>query len=134
MRDQVKEELCYVSLNVPNDLKVSKMNRRGGLDPFGGSLKRSFVLPDFQHVMRGYVKPEGEAETSSEQLLVMEAERFTVPEVLFSPNEVGIQQAGVAEATWQCLSKLDQVPPPHPPSCPPLLCSSDIMFFTHMSG
>ncbi len=34
-------------------------------------------------------------------------ERFTVPEVLFNPSVVGLQQGGVAEAIGECISMLD---------------------------
>ena len=74
-------------------------------------LKRFFVLPDYQKIMRGFVKPDDEEENMEveEQLLAMETERFSVPEVLFNPSDVGINQAGVAEATAQCLSLLSPV-------------------------
>ena len=37
----------------------------------------------------------------------METERFAVPEVLFRPSDVGINQAGIAEATMQSFASLD---------------------------
>ena len=37
----------------------------------------------------------------------METERFCVPELLFRPSDIGIDQAGVAEAAWQSLQSLD---------------------------
>ena len=40
---------------------------------------------------------------------MLESERFAVPEVLFHPSDIGMEQAGVAEATGQCLSKLSKV-------------------------
>eukprot|EP01035_Chromulina_nebulosa_P038115 gene38115-51475_t len=36
----------------------------------------------------------------------METERFAVPELLFQPSDIGINQAGIVEATWQSLQKL----------------------------
>ena len=36
----------------------------------------------------------------------METERFCVPELLFSPGDIGIDQAGVAETAWQALQAL----------------------------
>jgi hypothetical protein len=39
----------------------------------------------------------------------METERFSVPELLFYPNDIGLQQAGLSETTWQSLHALDQV-------------------------
>ena len=105
----MKEDLCYISDDVCFELRSSKKQRRQALDPFGGLLKKSFVLPDFSSIMRGFVKPDGEPEQTAEQLLVMETERFSVPEILFNPSDVGIDQAGVAEATWQSLQSLSQV-------------------------
>jgi actin-related protein 6 len=78
-------------------------------DIFGGKLKKSFVLPDFHHIMKGYVKADDEPVMKEEQLLVMETERFAVPELLFSPIDIGLNQAGIPEATWQSLSSLQDV-------------------------
>lgn len=39
----------------------------------------------------------------------METERFCVPELLFNPSDIGIDQAGVAETTWQSLQELNSV-------------------------
>lgn len=39
----------------------------------------------------------------------MDTERFAVPELLFQPSDIGINQAGIVEATWQSLQKLPMV-------------------------
>eukprot|EP01038_Epipyxis_sp_PR26KG_P007849 gene7849-10657_t len=103
--NQVKEELCYVSTDFLFDLKNSK-NNPNYCDPFNGKLKRQFVLPDYHKIMKGYVRQEDEMLTSDDQVLMMESERFSVPELLFNPNDIGIEQAGIAEATWQSLQSL----------------------------
>jgi actin-related protein 6 len=36
----------------------------------------------------------------------MESERFSVPEVLFSPSDIGIEQAGIAEISAQSILSL----------------------------
>jgi hypothetical protein len=41
------------------------------------------------------------------QLLVMETERFCVPEVLFRPQMVGLEQAGVGDAIGQAFDRLE---------------------------
>lgn len=145
--DQVKEELCFVSADMVGDLKRTKVMRNGArravetTDPFGLPLKRNFVLPDFQSIQRGYVKPHDEMMRDSEQvqplllyllfssqkiyyiimtliliiktillciqLLVMETERFCVPEVLFRPQIVGLEQAGVGEALGQSFDRFE---------------------------
>ena len=38
----------------------------------------------------------------------MNNERFAVPELLFHPSDVGIQEMGIAEAVVHVLSKLDE--------------------------
>ena len=45
------------------------------------------------------------------QTLVLGSERAAVPELLFRPHDssLGLDQAGVAEATWQALESLSQV-------------------------
>lgn len=39
----------------------------------------------------------------------METERFSVPELLFNPIDIGLQQAGLPEAIQQSLFGLDEV-------------------------
>lgn len=43
----------------------------------------------------------------------METERFCVPELLFNPGDIGIDQAGVAETASQSLQALNQVSSKH---------------------
>lgn len=108
--DQVKEELCYISKEFPKELSESKKKKQSSqiIDFNGLNLKRYFVLPDYGSIMRGFVK-EDDKEDSAQQILTMETERFSVPEVLFNPSDVGINQAGIAEATWHSLQCLDQL-------------------------
>jgi actin-related protein 6 len=39
----------------------------------------------------------------------MRNERFTIPEVIFSPSDIGINQAGLAEAVIQTIDKCPKV-------------------------
>jgi actin-related protein 6 len=66
-------------------------------------------LPDFQAVVKGFVKADDEAPLPGEQVLVMETERMSVPELLFHPTDIGLEQAGVVEATAQALGALPLV-------------------------
>lgn len=94
----VKERLCYVSLSFSRDLERT---RRPSSD-----IVKEYVLPDFS---RGEVDPRGrvlapeEERDGSEQVLVMNNERICVPEALFHPSDVGLQQAGVAELICQAV-------------------------------
>lgn len=44
-----------------------------------------------------------EGAKSEEQVLVLNNERVSVPELLFSPSDIGVPQAGVAEAAQQAV-------------------------------
>ena len=58
-----------------NDIKNSRYNP-SYCDPFNGKLKQQFVLPDYQKIMKGYVRQENEMLTSEDQ--VMEPTHFSV--------------------------------------------------------
>ncbi|KAJ6810765.1 actin-like protein arp6 isoform X1 [Iris pallida] len=123
--DRAKEDLCFVSLDVPRDLNLA---RRSGKDnPF----KCTYVLPDGITHTKGYVKdideakrflsllPDGtlngtasvvkevpdEAERREDRKRVdlskneftLTNERFLVPEMIFQPADLGMNQAGLAE-------------------------------------
>ena len=76
------------------------------------TLLKEYVLPDYKTIKKGFVReesPPGEvivntgknqaAEVDEEQQVVrMTNDRFAVPEILFSPSDIGINQAGLAEA------------------------------------
>jgi len=62
-------------------------------------IRREYVLPNGSTVIDGFVRSSTSAPpTPGEQVLSLCNERFAVPEVLFSPSDVGLQQMGVAEA------------------------------------
>ncbi|RYH13134.1 hypothetical protein EON65_36385 [archaeon] len=75
LMNQIKEQLCYVSDNLVKDLeegrKLSRAQRVEGMrDHLGGRLKKHFVLPDFQNVLKGYVKPDVEPIEPHEQVIL----------------------------------------------------------------
>jgi len=117
--DQVKELTCYVSTHFVDELsrctKASGAGRGNRAAPEEVSdfrcerMRKSFVLPDFQKVMRGFIKDDDAMDEPGEQILTMETERFAVPEVLFHPSDIGMNQAGISEATWQSLSELSEL-------------------------
>lgn len=113
-----KEDSCYVSLDFVNDMKLakheSKQRRKDNKDY---KIAREYVLPDFTSLRRGYVREIKQLEThdanavqraSNEQTIVLNNERFSVPEVLFNPSDVGIMQKGIAEGIAHCISLCDE--------------------------
>lgn len=123
--DDVKEQLCFVSMDVDRDLEIA---RRKGRD---NCFRCTYVLPDGVTHTKGYVKDPNEAKryTLSEQETASDLgeqddshqlddsekpkdrrtvdltknefsltnERFIVPEMIFRPADLGLNQAGLAE-------------------------------------
>ncbi|KAK4420294.1 Actin-related protein 6 [Sesamum alatum] len=124
--DDVKEKLCFVSLDVQRDLKIAR--KPGKYNMF----RCTYVLPDGVTYMKGFVKdpneanrylavdarnpssPAGEKEYVEQQVVndkpqdrrsidltknefTLTNERFLVPEMIFRPADLGMNQAGLAE-------------------------------------
>ncbi|GBP71921.1 Actin-related protein 6 [Eumeta japonica] len=91
--NQVKEDSCFVSQDFMGDMKIA---RKTGSE---NTIVKDYVLPDYTTLRRGYlrdiVKPDEELE---QQTLRLNNERFSVPELLFSPSDIGITQMGIPEA------------------------------------
>ena len=106
----IKDALCFVSQDATKDLALAS------LPGWGSPHRRDFVLPDGVNNLRGYVRrqpstseggnvnPPAAPQGMQEQVLVVNNERFMVPEVLFHPSDIGINQAGVAETIHQAVT------------------------------
>ena len=116
-----KEDSCFVSLDYKKDMNQS--NAEGKINPrrhpdFQYQISRDYVLPDFTSIRRGYLKPAEQTgkkpkdDCIVEQMIRLNNERFAVPELLFSPSDVGISQTGIPEAIVESISRCDpQVQP-----------------------
>ena len=77
---------------------------------------RDYVLPDYIEVKRGYVRAPEETTGKSqagEQIIRMNNERIAVPEILFHPSDVGVQEMGLAEAIHLAVSLCAEDSQPH---------------------
>lgn len=92
--NQVKEDACFVSNNFYADMEVAR--RRAPEN----NIVREYVLPDFTAIKRGYLREPAAGKSGEDdlQILRLNNERFSIPELLFHPSDVGIQQMGLAEA------------------------------------
>jgi len=114
--NDVKEALCYVSMDFKSDMETCRLKGPAN------TIRREYVLPDFQTTFKGYVKdPNAQAKPTTiedemdvdeggkdkkpedQQTLMMNLERITVPELLFNPSDVGIDQAGIPETIVQAV-------------------------------
>ena len=92
-----REDCCYVSMDYDADMASAALRNSPE-----NAVGRDYVLPDFTSLRRGYMKSRDESSghpaSESEQIVRMNNERFTVPEILFNPSDIGIHQMGIPEA------------------------------------
>ena len=99
-----KEDACFVSLDFDKDLSLAWEDSKVKIKKPSSTperdvrplfkIARDYVLPDFTTLRRGFLKS---AELTGrpdegEQTIRLNNERFTVPELLFNPSDIGIQQ------------------------------------------
>ncbi|KAI1824259.1 actin family [Xylaria intraflava] len=114
--NEMKEAACYVSLDFRGDLERSWKGTRGERrDDYlsGGGIAKDYVLPDFHTRSQGVVRDYDPSQTtrgkrlavgeSSEDVLTLRNERFTVPELLFNPSDIGMRQPGLPDLVLQSL-------------------------------
>lgn len=110
--NQVKEDVCYVSQQFYKDMEdaLSKGEEN--------TVMRDYVLPDFSAIKKGFSKPREEMVLTGkyktgEQILRLANERFAVPEMLFHPSDIGIQEMGIPEAIVHSIQAMPEEMQPH---------------------
>lgn len=90
--NQLKHQLCYISTDFEGELAKAKKNK--------SLLLKQYLLPNGSDRLDGVVLEEkSEYKIQPEdQVLTVSNERIVVPEVLFHPSDLGMSQAGLAEA------------------------------------
>ncbi|KAL3289338.1 hypothetical protein HHI36_022776 [Cryptolaemus montrouzieri] len=91
--NQVKEDTCFVSEDFKADLKIASVL------PPKNHILRNYMLPDFNTIRRGYIQDPSKKEETNEncQVLRLNNERFAVPEILFTPSDIGISSVGLVD-------------------------------------
>lgn len=104
--NQCKEDICFVATNFDDKLKECEQNKRN-------KIVRDYILPDFTNVKRGYARKadwgastRNDPNSTDPQFLRLANERFQVPEILFHPSDVGMNQVGVVEAIVDSINSL----------------------------
>ncbi|PHH90336.1 hypothetical protein CDD83_3934 [Cordyceps sp. RAO-2017] len=127
MVNEMKEAACFVSADFRADLEKCWKGTRGERRPDylsgGAGLVKDYVLPDFHTRTKGIVRdydPAGHSKArkmaaaaaaaaaaqADEDVLTLRNERFAVPELLFSPSDIGMRQPGLADLVQQSLHQL----------------------------
>ncbi|KAJ6622615.1 actin family [Mycena sp. CBHHK59/15] len=99
--NHVKESCCYVSTDFRNELEMCRRS-----NPKNNPVVQEYVLPDLSKNRRGRVRRRSEEIAPADQILYMGNERFTVPEALFRPGDIGLAQAGLAETLAAAIALL----------------------------
>jgi len=89
--NKVKESCCFVSQDFSADLEKIKYKK-------GGEIK--YVLPDYGHHKEGYILGEGQSVSEDQQVLVLGNERFAIPEILFTPTDVGMLPKSISKRRY----------------------------------
>uniref|UniRef100_A0A8H7XR10 Actin-like protein ARP6 n=1 Tax=Psilocybe cubensis TaxID=181762 RepID=A0A8H7XR10_PSICU len=98
--NHVKESCCFVSTNFQQDTETCR------IDPKRNPIVQEYVLPDLSTNRKGRIRQPDDIITETDQILVMNNERFTVPELLFRPDDIGLDQAGLSSTIAHSISLL----------------------------
>ena len=91
--------LCvHEVLRRPRDLSVRSRSFRywrnylihGSSNPKQNNIIQEFILPNFSTNRHGHIRLPGDELLATDQVLHMENERFTIPELLFRPDDIGL--------------------------------------------
>ncbi|KAI6044922.1 actin-related protein Arp6 [Pisolithus marmoratus] len=100
--NHVKETCCYVSANFFADLETCR------LKPKKSGIALEYILPNYVINTGGAVREPGHELAPTDQVLVMENERFTIPELLFRPDDIGLEQSGLPSMIAASISLLPE--------------------------
>lgn len=116
---EIKEDVCYlVTDSTEFGSTLERVWKGGQKDPrtIDASIVVDYVLPDYEQLKRGFARPHDPSKSArmrrlgiggaSEMVLPVGNERFTVPELLFTPSDIGMQQEGIPGTLLQSLQAL----------------------------
>lgn len=94
--NQIKEQCCFVSNDFHSDMELARNNK----------LTRTYVLPDFSTNSPGYLADEHTKLTDNMQVLSLKYELFQIPELLFTPSDMGLKQCGIVQGVIEAVQGL----------------------------
>ena len=88
----LKEESCFLSKDFLLDMKMSKMTN---------DYKKNFILPEYRNKPESFFKNI----QSEKYMISLNNLRFVVPELIFNPNIIGIEEGGLHEGIIQSINE-----------------------------
>ncbi|KAJ7093825.1 actin-related protein Arp6 [Mycena belliarum] len=98
--NHVKETCCFVTQDFKRDLETCRSN------PKTNAIVQEYVLPDLTKSKAGKIREPDDIPLDTDQVLTMANERFTVPEIIFRPDDIGLERSGLAETIATSISLL----------------------------
>ncbi|KAK4902686.1 Actin-related protein 6 [Elasticomyces elasticus] len=95
---EIKEDVCYVSPSpsaFAADLERTWKGGRYDARELDTTVVVDYVLPDYEHIKRGYHRPH-------------DAKVKGVPELLFTPSDIGMSQPGLCGVILQSINSLPE--------------------------
>lgn len=120
--NEIKEAVSFVAPSADvfaRDLERTWKGRLGDKRTLDSTIVVDYVLPDYERSIHGFARPHDPAKARMrrglqpvhgprEDLLPLGNERFAVPELLFNPGDIGIQQVGLPAAIMESLGVLPE--------------------------
>jgi len=111
--EDIKHRLCYVSQDFKRDIEAAHTTPPKGPDGKipPNPLERSYVLPDMATERLGHSLPSGRSKSPTRPdhpAVRLNNERFSIPELLFRPSNIGLNQAGLAECVYHAVNALPE--------------------------
>ena len=117
LMNQVKEAVCYISLDFAADLERTWKGGMGERRQVDTSILVDYVLPDYDSQRHGFMRAHDPSatikardpkrqSTDVQDFMTLGNERFAVPEILFSPSDINMKQAGLPEVIMESLGTL----------------------------
>jgi len=120
--NEIKEAVSFVAPSpqrFAQDLERTWKGRLGDKRPVDAEIVLDYVLPDYERSVHGYARPHDPIKSRMrrglqapagprEDVLPLGNERFAVPELLFSPTDVGIKEVGIPTAVMESLGALPE--------------------------
>ncbi|KAJ7197930.1 actin-related protein Arp6 [Mycena pura] len=89
--NHVKEVCCFVSQDFKNDLEICRGTPNN-------TIVQEYVLPDLTKSKAGKIRQPDDIPLETDQVLTLRNERFSIPEIIFRPDDIGIEQSGLPGA------------------------------------
>ncbi|KAF2712403.1 Actin/actin-like protein [Pleomassaria siparia CBS 279.74] len=120
--NEIKEAVSFVAPSTQQfskDLERTWKGRLGDKRTVDSSIVLDYVLPDYEGAIHGYARPHDPLQSRvrrgiqplqgpREDVLPLGNERFAVPELIFRPTDIGIQEKGLPDAIMDSLSVLPE--------------------------